>query len=142
MNRHDRNVEREAHVWALALDAGVEVEWSKDGRGYASPSERRIKTPPIRGQVSYLTALHELGHLLGHRKSGLVRLEEEALAWRWALANCEEDLTVASWRSIERCLRSYLARALRRERMTVPGDGSEFHRLLREVAVVTGTLHA
>lgn len=142
MSRSDRNVEREAHIWALALDAGIDLEWSRNGRGHAMMRERKIVVPPIRGQVSYVTALHELGHFLGHPRSGLVRLEEEALAWRWALANSEEDLTVATWRSIERCLRSYLARALRRQRMTVPGRDSEFHRLLTEVATTTGTLGA
>ena len=41
--------------------------------------------PPVRGQVSYFVALHEIGHLVGAGRSGR-RLESEEAAWRFALA--------------------------------------------------------
>ena len=67
-----------------------------DGRGRAvvitvrhrdGSRERRleIRIPPVRGQVSYFIALHEIGHLVGHGRSGR-RLESEAAAWRFALS--------------------------------------------------------
>ena len=43
-----------------------------------------IRIPPVRGQVTYFIALHEVGHLIGPGRSG-TRLEKEAAAWRWAL---------------------------------------------------------
>ncbi len=54
----------------------------RDGR-----TERRleIRVPPVRGQVSYFVALHEIGHLVGQGRSGR-RLESEEAAWRFALA--------------------------------------------------------
>ena len=51
-------------------------------------SERRleIRVPPVRGQVSYFVALHEIGHLVGAGRSGR-RLESEEAAWRFALSD-------------------------------------------------------
>ena len=36
------------------------------------PTERRleIRVPPVRGQVSYFDALHDIGHLIGAGRSG------------------------------------------------------------------------
>jgi hypothetical protein len=46
-----------------------------------------IHTAPVRGPVSYGTAMHEVGHLLGrYRKSRRVIVREEA-AWLWAQAH-------------------------------------------------------
>lgn len=139
----DRNLEREAHIWSFALEHDIDVEIGsvRGAKAYRRQPKHGldqplIRIPAIRGQVSYFVALHELGHILGHG-SGLVRLEEEALAWRWALANTEEQPTVATYRAIKRRLASYMGRALRRSNMTLPGAGSEFHRLMSELMEVT-----
>lgn len=45
---------------------------------------RRVVLPKIISLVHYLTALHEIGHVLTHDRSGRT-LEREAYAWLWAL---------------------------------------------------------
>ena len=78
-----------------------------------------IAIPQIRGQVSYLIALHEIGHLIGPGRSA-PRLESEANAWLWALRNCEVEPTQASLRSIGRRLDGYLQWALARQHRRHP----------------------
>ena len=76
----------------------------RDGR-----SERRleIRVAPVRGQVSYFVALHEIGHLVGNGRSGR-RLEREAAAWRFALGEALVAPTDATRRRIGKRLRSYV----------------------------------
>ena len=56
-----------------------------------------IRIPPVRGQVTYFVALHEIGHLIGPGRSG-TRLEKEAAAWRFALREARVEPTDASRR--------------------------------------------
>jgi hypothetical protein len=130
----------------LALDAHVDelcglhrIERLNGGRGRAIRSGGRneatlqIKIPPIRGQVTYFIALHEIGHLVGPGRSG-PRLEKEAAAWRWALANAIVEPTQASRRSMGRRLRSYVRwaelRQHRRRPPVIPPQQSPFWGLL------------
>ena len=68
-----------------------------------------ISIPPIRGQVSYFIALHEIGHLVGRGRSA-PRLEAEANAWVWALQHSAVEPTAATRRSIVRRPEGYLSR--------------------------------
>lgn len=88
----------------------------RDGR-----VERRleIRIPPVRGQVSYFVALHEIGHLVGDGRSGR-RLEKEAAAWRFALREALVEPTDATRRRLGRRLRSYVTWAERRTRRRTP----------------------
>jgi hypothetical protein len=89
----------------------------RDGR-----TERRleIRVPPVRGQVTYFVALHEIGHLVGAGRSGR-RLESEAAAWRFALTQALVDPTDSTRRRIGKRLRSYVTWAeLRARRRTPP----------------------
>ncbi len=102
----------------------------RDGR-----RERRleIRIPPVRGQVSYFIALHEIGHLVGSGRSGR-RLESEAAAWRFALATALVTPTDATRRRIGKRLRSYVtwaeARARRRRPPHLPAASDPFWELL------------
>lgn len=91
-----------------------------------------IAIPEIRGQVSYLIALHEIGHLIGPGRSA-PRLESEANAWLWALRTCEVEPTQASLRSIGKRLDGYLewalARQHRRHPPRIPPEDHPFWRL-------------
>ena len=78
-----------------------------------------ISVPPIRGQVSYFIALHEIGHLIGPGRSA-PRLESEANAWLWALSHSVVEPTPATRRSIARRLRGYLEWARNRQYRRVP----------------------
>ena len=102
----------------------------RDGR-----RERRleIRVPPVRGQVSYFVALHEIGHLVGHGRSGR-RLESEAAAWRFALSTALVAPTDSTRRRIGKRLRSYVTwaerRANRRQPPHIPPADDAFWRLL------------
>lgn len=78
-----------------------------------------IAIPEIRGQVTYLIALHEIGHLVGAGRSA-PRLEAEANAWVWALDHTEVEPTEASLRSIGKRLDGYLEWALARQHRKHP----------------------
>jgi hypothetical protein len=79
-----------------------------------------IRIPPVRGQVTYFVALHEIGHLVGPGRSG-TRLEKEAAAWRFALHEARVEPTDACRRRIGRRLRSYVTWAeLRQHRRRAP----------------------
>ena len=95
-----------------------------------------IRVPPVRGQVTYFVALHEIGHLVGPGRSG-PRLEKEAAAWRFALQTAIVVPTDACRRRIGRRLRSYVtwaeARQHRRRPPVLPPTGSPFWALLRHL---------
>jgi hypothetical protein len=92
-----------------------------------------IRIPPVRGQVTYFVALHEIGHLIGPGRSG-TRLEKEAAAWRWALAETLVEPTDACRRRIGTRLRSYVIwaehRQHRRRPPVLPPPGASFWALL------------
>jgi hypothetical protein len=92
-----------------------------------------IRIPPVRGQVTYFVALHEIGHLIGPGRSG-TRLEKEAAAWRWALRETLVEPTDACRQRIGRRLRSYVTwaelRQHRRRPPVLPPPASPFWALL------------
>jgi hypothetical protein len=46
-----------------------------------------IHIPDIRSIVSYTTALHEIGHLMGRYRASKLVMVRERDAWRWAKAH-------------------------------------------------------
>jgi hypothetical protein len=125
------------HVRDLCEAHGI--DWRDGGRGRAivvGRGRRRrqlIRTPPVRGQVSYFVALHEIGHLVGPGRSG-TRLEKEAAAWRFALAASLVTPTDATRRRLGARLRSYVLwaehRQHRRRPPVLPPRDSGFWSLL------------
>lgn len=106
------------HVYQLADQHHVIILYK--GRGMAYRHKRFITIPPIKGQVTYFVALHELGHIIGPNPSRV--LDKERAAWEWALANTIVEPSPATLRSIQRYVCSHLYRAQRRRGMVVP-DG-------------------
>jgi hypothetical protein len=137
--------ELRAHVEQLAAAGGVAVELAGGRRPRAVRGSQsrglspRIVIPEIRGQVSYFTALHELGHLLSPGNRSLRQLEAEADAWRFALAHAQIEPTAATAARLHASLLSYLRRAERRRALghrnpaLVPGAGSPFWAVLEEL---------
>ena len=111
----------EAHVADLCREHGIGlVGASSRGRAIRwRGGGLEISIPPIRGQVSYYIALHEIGHLVGRGRSA-PRLESEANAWLWALQHSVVEPTAATRRSISRRLRGYLEWARNRQHRRVP----------------------
>ena len=128
----------EKHIAELCAAHAIDLTFG--GRGRAElrrfGSERRllIRVPPIRGQVSYFVALHEIAHLVGAGRSGR-RLEKEAAAWQWALASSIVRPTDATRNRLGAKLRSYVVWAERRQRRkrppVLPHATSDFWVLLR-----------
>lgn len=117
-----RELERmEAHIEQLCARHEIDlVGSSARGRAIRWRGGRlQISIPPIRGQVSYFIALHEIGHLVGRGRSA-PRLESEANAWVWALQHAAVEPTPATRRSIVRRLEGYLAWARNRQYRRVP----------------------
>ena len=111
----------EAHVEDLCRQYGIQLAGSS-ARGRAirwRGGKLEISIPPIRGQVSYFIALHEIGHLVGKGRSA-PRLESEANAWIFALENSVVEPTPATLRSISRRLHGYLEWARNRQYRRVP----------------------
>jgi hypothetical protein len=111
----------ETHIEELCDEYGIELTGSS-ARGRAirwRGGRLEVAIPPIRGQVSYFIALHEIGHLVGPGRSA-PRLEAEANAWHWALTHSAVDPTEATRRSIVRRLEGYLAWAQNRQYRRVP----------------------
>jgi hypothetical protein len=46
-----------------------------------------IQIAPIKSRLSYATALHELGHILGRYQDSTYSLTRERWAWEWARRN-------------------------------------------------------
>ena len=46
-----------------------------------------IQLAPIRSAISYATALHEIGHMLGRHQRSRNRVVRERWAWEWARRN-------------------------------------------------------
>jgi hypothetical protein len=111
----------ESHVEELCREHGIElVGASSRGRAIRwRGGKLEISIPPVRGQVSYFIALHEIGHLVGQGRSA-PRLESEANAWLWALDQSVVEPTPATLRSISRRLRGYLDWAHSRQYRRVP----------------------
>jgi hypothetical protein len=133
------------HVHAIAEQGNVELVISATRRPRAirsSPSRgrrARVVVLPVRGQVSYLVALHELGHVLSRGNASLRQLEREADAWRFALRHSLVEPTAATARSLLRSLDSYLRRAEARARRgnriraTIPDPASDYWQLRAEL---------
>lgn len=109
----------ERHVRKLCRENDIQFTIKK-GRGHARVKSRAIQIPPIKEDMGYFVALHEIGHVM----SGLGgrRLDREGKAWSWALAHTiiEPDYRVRQ--RICALLVRYLFRA-RNAGWKVPDDG-------------------
>jgi hypothetical protein len=76
-----------------------------------------IRIAPIRGPLSYATALHEVGHMLGQYQQSLSVMVRERWAWHWARKNAL-FWTPAMERSATSALEWYRPRAARIDRKT------------------------
>ncbi len=127
----------DSHVAELCRFHGIVRLNGSRGRaeihGRGDRRQKAIRVPPVRGQVSYFVALHEIGHLVGPGRAG-TRLEKEAAAWRWALANSAVEPTEATRHRMGRRLRSYVLwaqlRQHRRRPPVLPASESSFWGLL------------
>ena len=89
------------------------VGWVKrPTRAYSCTEGSEIWIAPIRSRVSYATAMHEIGHILGKHQSSKDVMVRERHAWRWAKKHARV-WTDAMERNVEKSLAWYAARRAR-----------------------------
>lgn len=85
--------EMRAHVTALLAsldrpDDALIVHWVKrTDQAKARLAHNEIWPPVVRSKITYATALHEIGHMLGRHRWSRYILTRERDAWRWAKAH-------------------------------------------------------
>lgn len=104
-----------SHVYAL-LDRH-RVSWESSSTWQAWPDMRRIEGPEVRSEESYLSALHEIAHVvhkpaqyrfgLKGRAARRDIMRAEAAAWQWAIRASRFPLGHRSFRMIERSLSAH-----------------------------------
>lgn len=75
------------HFRSLCEKHGVSTYEHPECRPYAYPSIRLVHIHPVVDEKSYVTAMHELGHVVLCHEPSQPRAWKELLAWRWAEAN-------------------------------------------------------
>ena len=87
-----KRIDMALHIQELCAEHGITVRYQSlsdtDPRYYARPSDRLIQIRPTKNTGYYVSALHELGHILGRFQSRKKsRLTRELWAWVWARQN-------------------------------------------------------
>lgn len=118
------------HIERICKIEDITVEsHSRGGRAYRR--DRRVKIRPVRSEITYAIALHEIGHILGERQSG-TRLDKEVGAWEWAIEHAVR-WTLPMSRKMKDCLRSYLQAAEERPHWRKPNADHPIHAMLRRL---------
>ena len=84
-----KRIDMALHVQQLCAENGITVTYQSMHddvpRYYAQPARRLICIRPTKNTGYYVSALHELGHILGDKqKNDNTVLERELYAWIWA----------------------------------------------------------
>lgn len=74
-----------AHIEAICEANRIAVEYA-DMAPQAVLQDRSIRIRPIKGDVTYAAAMHEIGHIIGRWKYRATLVEETG-AWLWAEKN-------------------------------------------------------
>src|SRR5258706_14214903 len=59
----------------------------RPSQAWAAKDFEEICIPPIKSPISYATALHEIGHILGRYQRSSDSMVREHWAWQWAKRN-------------------------------------------------------
>lgn len=116
-----------AHVARICKIEDISVDSHSSG-GRAYRRQRRVKIRPVKSDITYAVAMHELGHILSSGQRG-TRLDKEADAWMWAKAHALE-WTPAMQAKMRDCLKSYLDKAARSPRMKAANAEHPIHKLM------------
>ena len=87
-----KRIEMAMHVQELCAAHGITVKYQSLNdevpRYYAQPQSRIIQIRPTKNTGYYVSALHEIGHIIGERQgSSISTLTKELYAWIWARQN-------------------------------------------------------
>lgn len=93
-----------AHIARICARAKVIVRAHSSG-GRACRKGSWIAIRPVKSDITYAVALHELGHVLGSQTGK--RIDHEVQAWQWARAHALV-WTDAMTQTESKCLASYV----------------------------------
>ncbi len=87
-----KRIEMALHVQELCAAHGITVKYQSLNdevpRYYAQPHSRVIQIRPTKNTGYYVSALHEIGHIIGERQGpSISTLTKELYAWIWAREN-------------------------------------------------------
>lgn len=116
------------HIDVLCARNSIQIGRHSRG-GNASRRGRFINIRPVKSAITYVVALHEIGHILGPWQSRQ-RLYKEAGAWKWANENALVWTPVMQ-KTMVRSLTSYLLWQRRRSKFVrLPEADHEFWQLI------------
>ena len=116
------------HIEILCVRNRIRIGRHSRG-GNASRRGRFINIRPVKSAITYVVALHELGHILGPWQSQ-PRLYKEAGAWKWATENALVWTPVMQ-KTMVKSLNSYLFWQRRRAKyVRLPEADHEFWQLI------------
>ena len=100
-----------AHVEELTGRFKIKVKKLRAVRGaslvgYAEPEDKVILISPVRGEISYIVALHEIGHVVGEGNNRM-ELSREGAAWKWAVQNSIIPINARMRKKITDCAMGY-----------------------------------
>jgi hypothetical protein len=87
-----KRIDMALHVQGLCAAHGITVKYQRltdeVPRYYAQPDSRIIQIRPTKNTGYYVSALHEIGHIVGERQGpSISTLTKELYAWIWARQN-------------------------------------------------------
>tara|TARA_R100001510_G_C7598282_1_gene165696 strand:- start:173 stop:553 length:381 start_codon:yes stop_codon:yes gene_type:complete len=87
-----KRIEMAMHVQELCAAHDITVKYQSLNdevpRYYAQPQSRVIQIRPTKNTGYYVSALHEIGHIIGERQGpSISTLTKELYAWIWARQN-------------------------------------------------------
>ena len=105
-----KRIDMAIHVMELCAEHKIKVRFTLEqpATGYVADRQHRtIKTRPVRNTGFYVSALHEIGHIVGeHQTVDDSRLMQEWYAWRFAKETALTWTDTAE-RVMKRALSSY-----------------------------------
>jgi hypothetical protein len=83
-----RREEMRLHIMDLIERHDLNYSWCRrPTEAWAVREFEEIKIAPIRSEISYGTALHEIGHIKGRHQRSRDSMVRERWAWHWAKEN-------------------------------------------------------
>ena len=80
--------EMQQHIAELVERHEIIVSWCRTPtKAWGSRGIYEVQIAPAKSDVSYVAALHEIGHLLGQHQESRDSVVRERWAWRWARKN-------------------------------------------------------
>ena len=106
-----RRIDMALHIQQLCADYGITVTYQSLNdeipRYYANPGQKHIHIRPTKNTGYYVSALHEIGHIMGDNQSYNNTVKEREIgAWIWAMLNAKVWTDTAD-RVMSQALQSY-----------------------------------